>query len=125
MEQSNNTELLNEINNLRDRINQLENRHHHQNQNLYEPTECDICHKIFRNKYIMKTHKQNMHNDNRERFNCPHCNKTFASKYYLKNHIDSKHKNENANETANIFSSDSISTSTSEYEITMSESEDN
>ena len=90
MEQSNNTELLNEINNLRDRINQLENRHHHQNQNLYEPTECDICHKIFRNKYIMKTHKQNMHNDNRERFNCPHCNKTFASKYYLKNHIDSK-----------------------------------
>ena len=82
--------LLHELNELRQRIAELESQHKsHATYN--QPVECDICHKTFKNKYILKTHIENMHNDSRERYNCPHCDKSFASKYYLKKHIHDKH----------------------------------
>ena len=83
--------LLHELNELRQRIAELEaHTKSHAKYNL--PVECEICHKTFKNKYILKTHMENMHNDSRERYSCPHCDKTFASKYYLKRHIHDKHE---------------------------------
>ena len=83
--------LLQELNELRQRIAELEaHTKSHATYNL--PVECEICHKTFKNKYILKTHIENTHNDNRERYNCPHCDKTFASKYYLRKHIHDKHE---------------------------------
>ena len=85
--------LLHELNELRQRIAELESQCAHKSHAVYNlPVECEICHKTFKNKYILKTHMENMHNDSRERYSCPHCDKTFASKYYLKKHIKDKHE---------------------------------
>ena len=78
-----------ELNQLRQRVADLESRRRHRTE--LETAECPHCHKIFKNKYILKTHIENMHNDNRQRHQCPHCNKSFASKYYLAKHINDKH----------------------------------
>lgn len=78
-----------ELNQLRQRVADLES-HRRKRQEL-ETAECPHCHKIFKNKYILKTHIENMHNENRQRHQCPHCTKTFASKYYLAKHIHDKH----------------------------------
>ena len=82
--------LLKEIEALKARIAELEAKQHKAHKEL--PTvECDICHKTFKNKYILKNHMKNMHDESRERYNCPHCDKSFANKYYLKKHIAAKH----------------------------------
>ena len=78
-----------ELNQLRQRVADLES--HRRRRTELEPAECPNCHKTFRNKYILKTHIENMHNENRQRHSCPHCTKTFASKYYLAKHINDKH----------------------------------
>ena len=59
-----NNEIIEEINRLRNRITELESHQHHHNISN-EPAECEICHKVFRNKYILKTHKETMHNEER------------------------------------------------------------
>ena len=82
--------LLKEIEALKARVTELEATHHKAHKEL--PTvECELCHKTFKNKYILKNHMKNMHDESRERYNCPHCDKSFANKYYLKKHIASKH----------------------------------
>ena len=90
-------ELLQIINDLTRRVAELESKMdtkaHKQHKEL-DKVECEICHKTFKNKYILKTHMQNIHSETRERYECPHCNKEFASKYYLKKHISSKHPDE-------------------------------
>ena len=82
-----------ELNQLRQRVADLES--HRRRRTELEPAECPHCHKIFKNKYILKTHIENMHNDNRQRLACPHCSKTFYSKYYLAKHINDKHSTSN------------------------------
>ena len=89
-EESTNTELdlIAEIDKLKQRIQELEAK---QAKRIEPTAECEICHRVFKNKYILKTHMFNVHNENRQRFTCPHCSKTFASKYYLAKHIKDKH----------------------------------
>jgi transposase-like protein len=90
-------ELLKEIETLKARIAELEAKQTKKHKEL--PTvECEICHHTFKNKYILKAHMKNMHDETRERFNCPHCDKTFANKYYLKKHIKDKHSEESHHE---------------------------
>lgn len=55
------------------------------------PVECELCHHVFKNKYILKTHMNNIHNDKRKRFECPECHKLLASKYYLITHMALMH----------------------------------
>lgn len=94
-------ELLKQIEELKARIAELESKQ----QNQHKPpkqlpeVECEICHKTFKNKYILKTHMKNMHDETRTRFDCPHCDKTFANKYYLKKHIAAKHGDKHEEET--------------------------
>lgn len=89
-EPSTNTELdlIAEIDKLKQRIQELEAK---QAKHVEQPAECELCHRVFKNKYILKTHMFNVHNENRQRFTCEHCHKTFASKYYLAKHIKDKH----------------------------------
>ena len=86
-----------ELNQLRQRVADLESHRRHRTE--LEPAECPHCQKIFKNKYILKTHIENMHNDNRQRHQCPHCTKSFASKYYLAKHIADKHPEPNEPES--------------------------
>ena len=82
--------LLQQIEELKARIAELEAKQHKPHKEL--PTvECEICHHVFKNKYILKNHMKNMHNEDRERYDCPYCDKDFANKYYLKKHISCKH----------------------------------
>ena len=66
----------------------------HAEQQQSEPVSCEICHKTFKNKYTLKTHMRNKHNENRERFECLYCQKKLASKYYLITHISNIHSDE-------------------------------
>ena len=80
--------LTNKINELESKIAELENK----NKTAIEQcVECEICHKTFKNKYILKAHIKNIHSDNHERFECPHCQKQLKSKYYLQYHISHIH----------------------------------
>ena len=98
MSTTENQNLIEVINNLQQRITELET--HQPRRNVtFEPAECNICHKTFKNKYILKTHIETMHNENRSRFQCEHCGKTFLSKYYLAKHISIKHSDENPTTT--------------------------
>ena len=98
METTENQNLIEVINNLQQRITELET--HQPRRNVtFEPAECNICHKTFKNKYILKTHIETMHNENRIRFHCERCGKTFLSKYYLAKHISIKHSDENPTTT--------------------------
>ena len=55
--------------------------------------ECEICHKHYKNKYVLKTHMKT-HSETKEekiKVECPECHKRFCSKYYLARHISEKH----------------------------------
>ena len=93
---------MSEIEQLKIRINELENKlgdyelkkTKSKPSKNEEPVECEICHKMLKNKYILKTHMRNKHDNNRERFECPYCLKKIASKYYLTTHIEHIHSDE-------------------------------
>ena len=113
MENNENQNLIEVINNLQQRIAELET--HQTRRNIsFEPAECNICHKTFKNKYILKTHIETMHNENRITFQCEHCGKTFLSKYYLAKHISIKHQQQNSTTTATTESDASYSYSSDE-----------
>ena len=79
---------------------------------LSTPVECEICHKMYKNKYILATHMNNIHSNGRELFECPYCKKKLKSKYYLNKHIHSFHEenevkhNPDIEETINSLISD-------------------
>ena len=51
---------------------------------------CPICGKTFANKYVLRTHIKNIHED-KTKIECPVCNKKLSSKYYLNTHLKKKH----------------------------------
>ena len=81
--------LLIQVHELQSQVDALTRKH--KSKHDYEPAECELCHQVFRNKFTLKTHMHNKHNDNRERFTCPQCGKSLASKYYLATHIARMH----------------------------------
>lgn len=90
------TETVNEINEieqLKAKISELEKKINKPKRE-YEPCECEICHNMFKNKYILKTHMNNIHNKERQTYNCPYCRKLLKSKYYLQKHISIIHADE-------------------------------
>ena len=85
-------QLTTRINQLESKIVELEVKKSKAKSTIeLEHAECEICHRIFANKYTLKTHFQHKHNEDRERFNCPICRKELSSKYYLAKHISVKH----------------------------------
>ena len=83
----------NEIEQLKARIAELE-KMLNKPKREYEPCECPECHKKLKNKFILKTHMNSVHNQERQKFECPHCHKVLKSKYYLQKHIQSIHADE-------------------------------
>ena len=81
-------QLTNKINELESKITELENKNH-----INEKVVCDICNKKFKNKYILRTHMQNIHCENRQSYTCEICGKQLKSKYYLQYHISHLHNN--------------------------------
>ena len=84
---------IEEIEQLKARIAELESKLNN-TKKQYEPVSCDLCHKTFKNEYILKTHINSVHNKERITFECPHCHKFFKSKYYLQKHIKNIHADE-------------------------------
>ena len=81
-------ELTNRINELESKIVELElKKSKNKLTTVLEPATCSICGKTLRNKYILKTHMETVHNGNRTKVECPHCHKQLSSKYYLEKHI--------------------------------------
>ena len=79
--------LTSKITELENKVAELEEQKRNNNQSV----ECELCHKIFKNKYILKTHIKNIHVEQRESFTCQHCGKQLKSKYYLQYHISHLH----------------------------------
>ena len=53
---------------------------------------CEICHRGFPNKFLMETHKQNLHNwKGDENIKCPHCDEMFKDRHSLRKHEAIKH----------------------------------
>lgn len=80
--------LNNKIAELETKVAELEEK---KKNDMNQHVECELCHKIFKNRYILRTHVKNIHCEKRESFECPHCHKHLKSKYYLKSHILLKH----------------------------------
>ena len=99
--ESNDTNDIQEIQKLKAKLNQLENKIKKPKRE-YKECECEICHKIFKNPYTLKTHMNTIHNENRATFNCPHCGKTLKSKYYLQKHIRVVHADEEKMNERNV-----------------------
>lgn len=83
--------LNNKINELESKVAELEKK---KISAMNQSAECEICHKIFKNKYILNTHMKNIHCERRETFECPYCKKPLKSKYFLQYHIQHQHNNE-------------------------------
>ena len=87
---------INEIQQLKAKLNQLENKYKKLKnpKREYSSCECEICNKTFKNEYTLKTHMNTIHNEQRKTFICPHCGKSIKSKYYLQKHIRTVHADE-------------------------------
>ena len=55
-----------------------------------EPSICDICSAIFRNRHSLNGHKRKVHAE-KEAAPCPHCNQVCETKYKLYQHIYAVH----------------------------------
>ena len=84
---------IEEIEILKAKIAELESKLN-KTKKQHEPVSCDLCHKTFKNEYILKTHINSVHNKERITFECPHCHKFLKSKYYLQKHIKNIHADE-------------------------------
>ena len=91
--QTQTTDEINEIEQLKAKINQLEKKYKKPKRE-YTACECEICNKSFKNEYTLKTHMNTIHNKERQTFICPHCQKPIKSKYYLQKHIRVIHADE-------------------------------
>lgn len=65
----------------------------HLNSHYNITFECDVCHKKFFTKDILKRHK--VCHATKKAFECDHCPKTFATKFQVRNHLHNVHLNEN------------------------------
>ena len=53
---------------------------------------CDLCQKMYSNKWHLRRHFITKHSNNTiEKVPCEQCDSTFASKWHLNRHIDEKH----------------------------------
>ena len=52
---------------------------------------CDVCGLSYRSKGELESHKDNMHNDKREKRICPKCPKSFMSLVGLDYHLQTNH----------------------------------
>ena len=95
------TTEINEIEQLKAKVAELEAKLN-KPKRQYDTCECPECHKILKNKFILKTHINNVHNNQRKKFPCPHCGKELKSKYYLQNHINAIHADELKMEERNV-----------------------
>lgn len=53
--------------------------------------KCEICGKLLKNKYTLKTHLKLHEDKSIVKVECPVCHKFYCSKYYLNKHINEKH----------------------------------
>ena len=93
MTETNNQHYIEEIEILKAKIAELESKLNKQKKQ-HEPVSCSICHKTFKNEYILKTHINSIHNKERPTFECQYCHKMLKSKYYLERHINHIHADE-------------------------------
>ena len=55
--------------------------------------QCEICYKMLSNKYNLKIHIRDVHEDSFEGgVICEYCNKTFSTKSSLRTHINNYHR---------------------------------
>lgn len=61
-----------------------------QNWKSRQPRECEYCKRVFSNKFNLKQHIQNMHQQGQELV-CELCHKTVKNKWYLRRHHVTHH----------------------------------
>lgn len=88
-----NSEVLEELNlkiqALEEQMNQL--RPQPKEKKIEDSCTCEICGKLLKNKYTLKTHLKLHQDKTLIKIECPTCHKLYCSKYYLTRHIKEKH----------------------------------
>nr|CAD7595957.1 unnamed protein product [Timema genevievae] len=55
-----------------------------------KPCKCKDCGRNFRDKTILRRHRQRIHHDTTVSYKCPNCDKTFFEKSYLLRHLQNE-----------------------------------